>query len=83
MHAVQEHARQFLHQLMMEKQDRKAIALLREGLDADPAFVPLLPEHGARLAEQARMGGQAQLAVDALTHCSTRIRAIRRPRNGA
>ncbi len=65
-HAVQEHARQFLHQLMMEKQDRKALGLLREGLDTDPAFVPLLPEHGTRLAEQARLGGQAQLAVDAL-----------------
>ena len=66
MQVVQEHARQFLHQLMMEKQDRKAIGLLRESLDIDPAFVPLLPEHGARLAEQARLGGQAQLAVDAL-----------------
>ncbi|KGQ19987.1 putative membrane protein [Lysobacter dokdonensis DS-58] len=63
---VQEHARQYLHQLMMEKQDRKALGLLRECLDADPSFVPLLPEHGARLAEQARLGGQAQLAVDIL-----------------
>ncbi|MGO4550088.1 hypothetical protein AB4059_03150 [Lysobacter sp. 2RAF19] len=63
---VLEHARQFVHQLMMEKQDRKALPLLRESLDADPAFVTLLPEHGARLAEQARLGGQAQLAVDAL-----------------
>ena len=26
----------------------------------------MLPEHGTRLAEQARLGGQAQLAVDAL-----------------
>ena len=44
----------------------RALGLLRESLDADPAFVPLLPEHGARLAEQARLGGQAQLAVDTL-----------------
>jgi hypothetical protein len=66
MQVVQEHARQFLHQLMMEKQDRKALGLLRECLDTDPAFVPLLPEHGTRLAEQARLGGQAQLAVDVL-----------------
>ena len=63
---VAEHARQFLHQLMLEKQDRKALGLLRECLDADPSFTPLLPEHGTRLAEQARLGGQAQLAVDAL-----------------
>jgi hypothetical protein len=64
--AVQEHARQYLHQLMMEKQDRRALGLLRESLDADPAFVPLMAEHGERLAEQARLGGQAQLAVDTL-----------------
>jgi hypothetical protein len=64
--AVREHARHFLHQLMMDKQDRRALGLLRECLDADPAFVPMDPAHGERLAEQARFGGQSQLAVDAL-----------------
>ena len=63
--AVQEHARQFLHQLMQERQDRRALGLLRESLDADPAFVPMETAHAERLAEQARLGGQSQLAVDA------------------
>ena len=64
--AVRDHARQFLHQLMMDKQERRALGLLRECLDADPAFVPMDPAHAERLAEQARYGGQAQLAIDTL-----------------
>lgn len=64
--AVRDHARQFLHQLMMDKQDRRALGLLRECLDADAAFVPMETAHAERLAEQARFGGQAQLAIDTL-----------------
>lgn len=64
--AVRDHARQFLHRLMMDKQERRALGLLRECLDADPAFVPMDPAHAERLAEQARYGGQAQLAIDTL-----------------
>ncbi|MCC8363525.1 hypothetical protein LK996_10620 [Lysobacter sp. A6] len=64
--AVNEHARQYLHRLMLDKQERRALGLLRECLDADATFVPLEIAHGERLAEQARFGGQAQLAVDTL-----------------
>jgi len=63
--AVQEHARQFIHLLMMERQDRRALGVLRESLDVDPAFVTADSTHAERLAEQARLGGQSQLAVDA------------------
>lgn len=64
--AVNDHARQYLHRLMLDKQERRALGLLRECLDADAAFVPLEIAHAERLAEQARFGGQAQLAVDTL-----------------
>ena len=59
-----EHARLYLNLLMMEKQDRKAIALLRDALAANPDFVPMQVEHGELLAQRARMSGLAQLAVD-------------------
>jgi tetratricopeptide (TPR) repeat protein len=60
-----EHAALYLNLLMIEKQDRKALGLLREALDANPDFVPLQIEHGEQLAQRARLGGQAQLALDA------------------
>lgn len=61
-----EHSRQYLNLLMIEKQETRALAVLREALDADPDFVPMQPEHGERLAERARLSGQSQTAVDAL-----------------
>ena len=64
--AVRDHARQYLHRLMLDKQERRALGLLRECLDDDASFVPLDIAHGERLAELARLGGQAQLAVDTL-----------------
>jgi hypothetical protein len=63
--AADEHARVYLNLLMMEKQERRALGLLREALDANPDFVPLQLEHAEQLAERARMSGQSQLAVDA------------------
>jgi len=62
--AMDEHARQYLNLLMMEKQERRALGLLREALDANPEFVPMQIEHAEQLAERARDSGQAQLAVD-------------------
>lgn len=61
-----EHTRQFLNLLMLEKQDRRALGLLREALDDDPDFVPMQIADGERLAERAQLSGQAQLAVDTL-----------------
>ncbi len=63
---LREHTRQYISRLVTEKQDRKALALLREALDADPDFTPAQPEYAMQLAERARLGGQFQLASDAL-----------------
>ncbi len=65
--ALIEHAGQYLNLLMLEtgpQNERRALGLLRETLDADPAFVPLHIEHAGQLIERARLGGQSQLAVD-------------------
>ena len=60
------HGRQYLHLLMVEKQDRKALALARECLDTDPAFAPMEGEDGLRLAERAEQLSQHKLAADIL-----------------
>jgi len=59
-----EHARQYLNALLLEKQDRPALALLREALQADPDFIPLTPEQAGQLATRAALSGQQQLTVD-------------------
>ena len=64
--ALTEHAGQYLNQLMLERQDRRALGLLRECLDTDPDFVPLQIEHAVQLVERARLAGQGQLASDVL-----------------
>ncbi len=63
---LREHTRQYINRLVMEKQERRALALLREALDSDPDFTPVQQEHAALLAERARLAGQFQLATDAL-----------------
>ncbi len=63
--ATEQHARQFIHVLLMEKNERRALGLLRESLSANPDFVPLEAEQGDLLAQRARALGQTQLAVDA------------------
>lgn len=63
---LRNHARQYIHRLIDEKQERRALALLREALDSDPDFVPLLPEQASQLAERAKMAGQFQLTADTL-----------------
>ncbi|MFC0679166.1 hypothetical protein ACFFGH_15110 [Lysobacter korlensis] len=64
--AMSEHAGQYLNLLMLEKQERNALVLIRTVLDADPAFIPLQPIHATQLAARARDFGQTQLAVDIL-----------------
>lgn len=64
--ALVQHARTYLHLLLMEKQERRAMGLLRESLDTDPGFSPLQAEDGVMLADKALAQGQAQLAMDIL-----------------
>ncbi|MBO9830030.1 hypothetical protein J7373_17400 [Xanthomonas sp. A2111] len=61
-----EHTRQYIHRLLQEKQERRALALQREALDTDPDFAPLLPEQATLLAERAQLAGQFRLAADGL-----------------
>ncbi|MGH8085879.1 MAG: hypothetical protein ACREPV_11465 [Lysobacter sp.] len=65
--ALSEHAREYLNLLLLEKQDRRALGLLRESLDADPDFVPMQVEHTEQLIERARLAGQSQLVLDSLS----------------
>ncbi|MEE7545937.1 hypothetical protein HF319_01750, partial [Xanthomonas sp. Kuri4-1] len=64
--ALREHTGQYLHRLLDEQQDRRALALLREALDDDPGFVPPLPEQATHLAGRAQLAGQFRLACDGL-----------------
>ncbi|HRQ64099.1 MAG TPA: hypothetical protein PKZ76_04410 [Xanthomonadaceae bacterium] len=64
--ALVEHGRLFLHLLLMEKRERRALGLARECLDLDADFTTPEPEDGARLAERAALAGQSALAVDLL-----------------
>jgi hypothetical protein len=64
--AMLEHGPLFLHLLLVEKQERRALGLARECLDVDPDFTALQPEDSALLAERAVFGGQRQLALDLL-----------------
>jgi len=68
-----EHGRQFLHQLLMEKQEKRALALANECLGLDPAFTALELEQNALLAKRATFAGQTQLAINLL------LAAVRHP----
>ena len=61
-----DHARQFIGRLLHEKQERKALAVLREALDSDPGQLPLSQEQAGQLAERAQLSGQSQLTADLL-----------------
>jgi len=62
-----EHGRLFLHLLLIEKQERRALGLARECLDLDPDFTTPEVEDGAMLARRAAVVGQSGLAIDLLT----------------
>lgn len=64
--ALADHAGEYLNLLMLERQERRALGLLRTSLDADPDFVPAQLEHAGQLVERARLGGQGTLAADLL-----------------
>jgi len=63
---LRDHGQQYISRLIAEKQERRALAVLRETIEQDPDFVPAQVEHAILLAERARLGGQYQLACDAL-----------------
>ncbi len=63
--ALEAHAARFIAILAQDRQDRRALGLLREALDANPGFVQLDPEHGEWLARRALELGQFRLATDA------------------
>ena len=62
--ALLAHAPPYLNLLLLERQDRRALGLARESLDANRDFTAHQPEDGHRLAQRARDSGQAQLAID-------------------
>lgn len=64
--ALTEHGRLFLHLLLIEKQERRALGLARECLNADPDFTTPEVEDGVKLARRATVVGQSQLAIDLL-----------------
>lgn len=64
--ALSGHAGEYLNLLMLERQERRALGLLRAVLDVDPDFVPAQVEHARQLAERARLAGQGKLAADLL-----------------
>jgi len=63
---LHQHAQQYISRLMAEKQERRALAVLREMLDVDASFTPAQVEHAMQLTERARSAGQYQLTADAL-----------------
>lgn len=63
---LREHARQYLARLINERQERRALALMRTMLDLQPDFAPAQDTHGSLLAERARLAGQHRLASDIL-----------------
>ncbi|MGW8127747.1 MAG: hypothetical protein ACWGG5_05315 [Stenotrophomonas sp.] len=63
---LREHGRQYISRLLMEKQERVAMSVLREILEHDPDFTPAEPEQAELLAARAAMGGQFALQMDLL-----------------
>jgi hypothetical protein len=61
--AVLEHAKLMLQSLIVSRQDRKALALLRESLAMDPHFLPFEIEDAERLAQAALQSGQTDVAL--------------------
>ena len=61
--ALLAHARLMLQTLIVERQDRKALALIRESLALDPAFAAFEVEDTERLAQSALHAGQSDLVL--------------------
>jgi len=61
-----EHARWLLQAMVVAKQDKNALALIRESLPADPSFAPYELEDTEHLAHVALQAGQTDLALSLL-----------------
>lgn len=61
------HDRQWLHQLVEERDWLRALSITGECLALDPRMTPLVPEDFARLSDQAASRGRSRLALDLLT----------------
>lgn len=75
---VSDHAAQYFHLLMLEKQDRRAFDLVRDVIAIDSDFMPIEPEDAERLAQRARALGQVQFAIAIL-----RVLLRKHPRRAA
>lgn len=60
------HARQFLHRLLSEGEQQRALTLLREMRGGDPDFVPHQAEQARQLVAFALQADQPRLAIDTL-----------------
>jgi len=63
---LRDHGQQYISLLIADRQERRALAVLREMLDVDATFVPAQPEQALLLVERARLAGQYQLTLDTL-----------------
>lgn len=61
--ALLAHAKLMLQALIVGRQDRKALALIRESFALDPAFAPFETGDAERLAQVALHAGQTDLAL--------------------
>jgi tetratricopeptide (TPR) repeat protein len=61
------HDRQWLHQLVEERDWPRALSIAGECLALDPRMTPLVPEDFAQLSDQAASRGRSRLALDLLT----------------
>ncbi|WP_377004491.1 hypothetical protein [Coralloluteibacterium thermophilus] len=77
--ALLAHARRFIHLLVLERDERRALGIARESLDLDPDFTLLEGSETVDLARRALQLGQAGLALDllqALRRAAPKDRAI-------
>ncbi len=65
--ALVRHAQEYLNILMANKDERKAVDLVREVQEIDPGFKPTVAEYVAPIAERASTMGMNQVAIKLLS----------------
>ncbi len=61
------HGREWITLLLSQDKDRRAVDVVRECLDLDPAFQPASPDDVARIAQKAVDAGNTQVALKLLS----------------